>query len=223
MHPWTLHATTALWSVRRSTAALHQCIASAALDAADGLHGQTYGSRHAVGGHGDGITTGLAQLGQAAHWRHVDARAREHITQACWLARSDTGQPRDGRDLHAYLADALPAANPATARDIADHLTAADAAIRRTLRVGPDHWPLPANPPCPTCGVRMLRAVTSAPASRDWTVVCTAGCRCAGNDCPCGMDQPTDRVPHIWPATAPLVAAQLATLPRRRIRRRVAA
>jgi hypothetical protein len=93
-----------------------------------------------------------------------------------------------------------------TAMDIRLWLASTDDAIRRGLGLLPDLWTLPANPACPHCGVRLLRVQRSAPDSADWTIVCTAGCRCRGVGCPCGMLERVEGVGHIWDRSAPFLA-----------------
>jgi hypothetical protein len=47
----------------------------------------------------------------------------------------------------------------------------------------------------------MLRVETSGPRSA-WIVVCTAGCRCLGPDCPCGMPTRAEDAGHAWALTS---------------------
>jgi hypothetical protein len=203
MHPWTLHATTAHWALRRSWAALHDQAAAARLEAPDGLHGTTYGSRHSTGGHSDGIGDLITAPPSWEHWARVDERVREHVTQACWLIRSATGMPRHGRQLLDYVADGIGhhRATPATARDVTGYLADADRVARRAVLLVDERVALPGID-CPACGVRMLEAHTAAP-RHAWTITCAAGCRCTGSTCPCATllpdTTPASDVPHIWP------------------------
>lgn len=209
-HPWTLHAATALWSLRRSWAALRDQAAAARLEAPDGLHGTTYGSRHSSGGHSDGVSDLIAAPPSWERWALVDEQIGEHVTQACWLIRSATRLPRDGRQLLDYLAAGIPLADPGTARDVAGYLQAADRTARRALAMPPDRVPLP-GVACPGCITRRLEVHTAAPERAHWTVVCAAGCVCHGRLCPCTTapgTTPADGVPHIWPWTVVVAAAK---------------
>lgn len=93
-----------------------------------------------------------------------------------------------------------------TAMDIKLWLASTDEVIRKALQLQPDLWTLPTNPPCPCCSVRLLRVHRAAPDSAAWTVICSAGCRCSGDGCPCGMLVPVQGVGHIWDRTASFLA-----------------
>jgi len=202
-HPNTLWAASNCWSLRRSWATLRD--ASAAPDDDAGTirswrpgTGGGHGS-----GHGDPLGDAVtASVSRGDTQTRVADTVRDDVDQARWLATSalrHTGMPI-GPAL-AVLTRVIPDLAPDIAGEVARYLDHADKAARRTLRLGDDHLPLPGNPPCPACGVRMLRARRSAPNSAEWPVICAARCRCAGTPCPCGMETPTRRVEHIWTAT----------------------
>jgi hypothetical protein len=219
-HPHVLHATAALWSLRRSWALLR----TAAQDHAD-ADGYSLPSAWHPGsrssGAGDGFATAvLTATSTSSHYTRLTEQVTEQAAQARWLVVSALRDRAHTGPSLAVVAAGLPHVDPATAGDISRHLGQADTAIRRTLRIQPDHWPLPGNPPCPLCGVRLLRVQVSPSDSADWTVVCTAGCRCRGDRCPCGMAITAQGVRHIWGARSPLVVEALARLPRRRVRHR---
>lgn len=200
IHPRQLHALDALWSLRRSWPLLRAAASAVALQPADGLHGQTYGSRHATGGHSDGAYAAIiADLAEHQRYEQLLERVSEHVNQACWLVRS--GAPDLVRaQLLPYLAAAIPALSPASARDVASYLRDADRTARRALRLDVEHEDL-IGIDCPGCMARMLEVHTAAPDRHDWTVVCGARCRCRGDGCPCASigAAPAAGVPHIWP------------------------
>ncbi|MEU7609536.1 hypothetical protein [Micromonospora sp. NPDC049204] len=197
-HPSNLHAAANCWSLRRSWAALRDTNSAAATAGDfDGLRSPLYGVRHASGGHADPVPS-LSSSG-SRYGRATDI-VRENVDQAYWLCASSLrhGALTTGPAL-AVIGKAIAGLNPSTAGEVARYLADADQAARRTLGVDSDYWgPLPGNPPCPGCGVRLLRARTSAPTSGDWPIVCAAGCLCSGMACPCGMADRTPRVAHIW-------------------------
>jgi hypothetical protein len=208
-HPHQLHAFNALWSLRRSWPMLRAAASAVALQPADGLHGQTFGSRHGIGGHSGGALDALVEdLDEHERYGQLLDQVREHVIQACWLVRS--GQPDVGRDAQAlaYLAAAIPAATPATARDIAAYVRDADHIARSAVGRDLDRQPL-VGADCPGCMARMLELHTAAPDRVQWTVVCAARCRCRGDRCPCAGRgvAPAADVPHIWPWIAVLAPA----------------
>jgi len=207
LHPHQLHAFDALWSLRRSWPLLRAAAGAIAMQPADGLHGQTYGSRHAIGGHGDGPLGALVgDLAERQRYEQLLDRVREQLLQAYWLARS--GAPQLARaQVLPYLAAAIPAVTPATARDIGAYLRSADDTARRALHLDLDRQAL-VGVDCPGCLARMLEVHTAAPDRHDWTVVCAARCRCRGEDCPCASPGtlPAAGVPHIWPLRAVLAS-----------------
>jgi hypothetical protein len=98
---------------------------------------------------------------------------------------------------HLYLRTAMQFAAPAVAGEICGLLEGADCAVRSALRIARDRRQVPGNPPCPCCGQRLLR-IDTAPPRPEWTVTCTAGCRCTGEGCPCGMPAQVEQAPHVW-------------------------
>lgn len=105
--------------------------------------------------------------------------------------------PYQGRD--AWLTMAIAHAPLDTGLEVIGILDAADAQVRAALRVDRQRQAVPGNPPCPSCGVRILRTETAATDQTTWAVVCTAGCRCKGTTCPCRMATRVRGVRHIWP------------------------
>jgi hypothetical protein len=206
-HPHQLHATAALWSLRRSWPLLRHAAATAAVEAADGLHSTTYGSRYSPGTHSGGpLDAILADVARQQYWTNLTDQVRDKVTQACWLVRSALPDRRGVRGPYGpfpYLAAALPHVDPATARDITGYLADADRTIRRALQLGDHREPLP-GVDCPACSTRMLQVNTAAPNQAAWTVTCAAGCRCRGDACPCTTvgGQPAAGVRHIWPWAA---------------------
>ncbi|MFG1847794.1 hypothetical protein [Micromonospora carbonacea] len=200
-HPSNQHAAANCWSLRRAWAALRDANTSD-----DGDAGTIRSWRPGTGGHGSGHGDPLAEAVVAGltsstrHARTVDT-IRDNVDQARWLATSalrHTGMPV-GPAL-AALTGVIDDLDPATAHEVARYLDRADTAARRALHLGDDHLPLPGNPRCPACGVRMLRARRSNPDTTAWPVICAAGCRCTGNTCGCGMPVKARNVDHIWQA-----------------------
>ncbi|MEV2236685.1 hypothetical protein [Micromonospora sp. NPDC049891] len=192
-HPHNLAAAANCWSLRRSWAVWRDTNSS---DTNDGLRSTTYGHRGG-GGHSDPVAD---TADTTTRRNHLAEQVREHVDNARWLATSalrHTGMPI-GPAL-AALTNVIDHLDPATAHDVSHHIHQADTAIRRALRLGDDWWPLPGNPKCPGCGTRMLRARTSNPNRAAWPIICTAGCRCTGNTCPCPAVTKFRGTPHIWP------------------------
>lgn len=135
----------------------------------------------------------LADVDQLLAYHHH--RAPRH---GPWPATTDSWDRRA-----ADLADTT----PGLAATIGQLLSQVDARVRAVCGVGPDRWPVPLSPPCPSCGIRRLRVQHSPPDSRAWTLVCAAGCRCAGDTCPCGMPVLEAGVAHIWDIHSPLIVS----------------
>lgn len=192
LHPWALHAYTALCALARSWPALRAAAGNVTIAASDGLRSTVYG-RTSSGGPSDGGILRAVEAGadEAAHWQHRLDRVADHAVQAYWIARSTTPGLR-GRPL-TTIARALPAASPSSARDIAGLLAGADRAARLALTLPPEREQL-VGVACPVCDTRLLQVHTSSPHRAAWTVVCGAGCR-------------TDSAPSIWRWT--VIAAQL--------------
>lgn len=199
-HPHVLYAQAALWSLARSWPLLRNAAAQASLDAADGIRSSVYGTRHATGGTPGGADLALATADlERERWARLAERVLDDVIQACWLIRSSAPATLAGGGPLAYVLRGLTVAPPATARDIGQYLRDADHAIRRALGIAEDRQDLP-GVDCPSCGTRLLRALTAAPQREHWTVVCGAGCRCSGKGCGCGGVQAYG-VAHIWPWT----------------------
>lgn len=183
LHPWHLHAYTALCDLARSWPAARAAAGRVSIAASDGLRSTAYG-RTGTGGHSDGGILQAVEAGvdEWTRWQNTLERVADHVVQAWWLAHVATPEMR-GRAL-ASIAHALPHAEPTYARDIAAHLADADRTARRATNLPPDRLDLP-GATCPTCETRLLTACTSSPHRAAWTVVCGAGCR-------------TDGAPSIW-------------------------
>ncbi|MFI5833198.1 hypothetical protein ACIA5A_05925 [Micromonospora sp. NPDC051300] len=198
-HPATLWAASNCWSLRRAWAAARNTNTS---DTRDGIRSPVYGTRTSSGGHGDPTGDHIAaDVDHHTNTARTIDEVRANVDQAWWLLASATRDtPMPTGPALAVMSRLIPACDPATAHEVTGYLDRADRALRRTLRLGDDHWPIPENPACPACGVRMLRARTSNPDSAQWPVICAAGCLCIGETCPCGMDVRQKRTVHIWPA-----------------------
>ncbi|WP_420123191.1 hypothetical protein [Nakamurella sp.] len=199
--PHHMHATAAALAVRDARtrmATLATTTARRAVDhrlqAATVLRSPTYGTRHAIGGHGDpvgGLLTAPAPTTRDTTWVDLFRRSTGRLE---WLARmihADEG-PAVGRIL-----TAIPRLSPATAAVVARHLVDEDAWVRAAVGLGPACSPLP-GVVCPHCGERQLVVQTAGPVEA-WTVVCATGRLCTGAGCPCGMPGAVEGVPHIWP------------------------
>lgn len=214
-HPHVLHATTALWSLRRSWPQLERAQKAAEAAAAETQdHGTLQawrpGSGHSGGPHDPLLAAVLdpPESRTVAWLADLAERVRQHAEQARWLALSNLRRQPDGNSLLGQIHTALSHVDPLTARDIAQELGAADRAIRRALRIPPQEWPI-WTPACPVCGLRQLHVQTAAPDSSEWTVICRGGCRCLGDGCPCGMPIRERGVVHIWDRDSDLVAQRL--------------
>lgn len=211
-HPWNLTAISDAWSLRWSWTGFLN------LNVTDdpGLRSVAVGSIGRASGHSDHVAAGaLVRTGTVARHRRDAEKIRDDIDAAYWLtASAHRHQPLLGSSRTIALrqiADVASNIDPATARDVSNHLQRADKAARGWLDAGPDHQVL-TTPPCPACNLRQLRARTSAPYVTDWPVICTAvGCRCAGTTCACGMEIRERGAPHIWAGGSPLAAAALTT------------
>jgi hypothetical protein len=185
---WNLYAVGCCWSLRRSWANLGNANTTSRDDDLPGVRSVAVGVVGRTSGHSDPAAVAVLDRARTGtHYTRTIDTAREAITEAHWLTRSAlrTQQPTPGPVL-VQLGHALAQVDADTARDVAAHLQQADAAVRRHLRIGPDHRPLDTNPPCPAprCGQRLLRLWTSGPQDR-WSVLCTA-------------PRKPQVVPHIW-------------------------
>ncbi|MEU7843934.1 hypothetical protein AB0B39_23575 [Micromonospora sp. NPDC049114] len=201
-HPHNLHAAANCWSLRRSWATLRDSN-TAPDDDAGTIRSWRPGTGGGHGsGHGDPLGDAVtASVSRGDTQTRIAETIRDDVDSARWLATSalrHTGMPI-GPAL-AVLTRIIGDLTPDVAGEVARYVDHADKAARRALRLGDDHWPIPSNPACPSCGVRMLRARRSAPDSATWPVICGAGCQCTGTTCGCGMTVQVRRVAHIWPA-----------------------
>ncbi len=200
-HPANLWAASNCWSLRRAWAAARNTNTS---DTRDGIRSPIWGTHTGgtPGGHGDPVAdTVTADVDHHAHTARTIDEVRANVDAAYWVCASAMRHgPLGTGPALAIVARTIGSLDPNTALEVAGYLQGADRALRRTLRLGDDHWPIPGNPACPSCGTRMLRARTSNPDSAQWPVVCAAGCVCLGDTCGCGMDLRQKRVNHIWGA-----------------------
>ncbi|MEO3929252.1 hypothetical protein ABGB07_36185 [Micromonosporaceae bacterium B7E4] len=222
-HPNTLHALSAAWSLRQARQRLDIAVEvearavaaeSRALAVADGIRSSQWSTGRSRGGHGDPTgTAALTRVGPPEQAWPLAQLAAGTTSTLTWLA--DTLRLTAGPDPMWRILDSLPRLHPGTAATVTSWLAEADEKIRTTLRLGPDERLLP-GAECPACGRRPMTAHTAAPGPTDWTAVCAAGCRCAGQGCGCGMLVQVEGAVHIWPDAAGLVAAmELAQWPRR--------
>jgi hypothetical protein len=242
MHPNTLHAAAAAWSLHaartrlpaladaRAAAIAAELVDAELVYAADGLQAWRPTVGRSRGVHGDPVGgAGLAAAAGRPAPVNMYQRLLDSTTATLtWLA--DRLRTPPGPDPLDRLAAA--ARHPAVAAELCPWLVDLDGRIRQALRLPPDRWPLPGPPECPACGGRTLTAQTSAPDSRDWTVICAGDCVCHGascatvttcrrcrpgradvpirdGGCPCGMTVRARGVRHIWPSTSPVVVDAL--------------
>lgn len=201
-HPWHLHATAALLSLHAALthlAAAQERVARVRWRLTDGVQAWRPNSVLVAGGGGIANDGGLLAAAsrdnpaapEAAYLASLAERALEGVDGARWLIFAAIRQmPHDWDSTR----QAISLVDPGTARAMLAWLRPPDDAVRKALHLDRDEAPiLPANPECPNCTVRLLRL---RPASG--MVVCTAGCRCRGDGCPCGMLVREQGVPHIW-------------------------
>ncbi len=232
-HPHVLHALAALWSLHRAQQLLAEhrdAVALAAprrttstrqrtlaeLTAMDTLLRQERPDRFRLAGARVAASPAPAPVAVLDALRDADrtladtaallAHVHRHRPLLRWTR--DWDQPAyAGRWV--WLIAAASVAPHGIAREIHALVDPVDARARAITGHGPDLWRLPLSPPCPACGLRLLRVHTSPPDSRRWAVVCGSACRCGGEDCGCGMPVREARVRHIWPADHALVADAL--------------
>ncbi|WP_431892687.1 hypothetical protein [Micromonospora haikouensis] len=203
---WALAAAYAVRDARTRLAQLatldHRRAADHHLQAAALLRSPTYGTRHAIGGHGDPTGGSLlldTRPTRDTTWADLYRRSTDRIDWLASTLRCDHG-PTIGRILAA-----IPALSPGTARIVAQHLTDEDAWVRAACRMTPATTPLPGVAcPNPRCGQRLLEVLTAGPVDV-WTVRCPV-CLCIGQGCGCGMEGATEGALHIWPRTSVLGA-----------------
>ncbi|WP_329013154.1 hypothetical protein OG271_03890 [Micromonospora rifamycinica] len=208
MNPHNFHARAAGLAVREARTRLAELAAAAArvgvdhrLQAAAVLRSPSYGTRHAIGGHGDpvgGLIDGVSAFTQDTTWVDLYRRSTSRLDWLARMIRADQGSAV-GRIL-----TAIPGLLPGTAAIVAQHLADEDAWVRAAVGLGPACSPLP-GVPCPHCGERQLQVLTAGPVDA-WTVICATGRLCTGTGCPCGMPGAVEGVAHIWPRAAVLGA-----------------
>lgn len=207
-HPYQLHATAALWSLRVARRRLHDRASrygtlGPSLDAADTLRSPRYGTRGGTGGHSDPVASALLTAVTRTGADRLEQLADRANGTLTWLAQrlhaTGPGDPL-GR-----LLDAVPTLSPSTAADLARWVAERDEHIRQALDLAPALDALPGRA-CPSCGIRQLYLQTSAPAGQQ-TMICAAGCTCAGTGCTCGMPVKAAGVTHIWLAQTRTMAS----------------
>jgi hypothetical protein len=205
-HPHVLHAEAALWSLRCARQLLADQVDREAADngaqllaAAPILTSPTWGTRHAVGGHGD--PTGLLVLGElSTRVTTWSERAHRLGRRLGWLAdQVDGGGRGDPLARIATLIGASAARSAPVVAIVARHLADEDRWIRDALALDPEETVLPGTQ-CPACGHRPLRALPTGRAGG--VVVCRPGCTCSGEGCGCGMPVLAPGVGHIWATSA---------------------
>lgn len=197
-HPIRLHALAALWSLRAAGGHLAQAAYDEAHDIAaevnDGLRSPQYGSRGS-GGHSDPTASALLAGVRPNRAAQMLARTTQTVS---WLANR-LEAPGSGNTYDRLLA-VLPTLRLAAAVDLHHWLTEEDDKIRLRLDLAPDRQPQ-VGVACPSCAVRQMYVLTSAPSRIYWAVICDAGCTCQGEGCTCGMPVKFMGVQHIWAAT----------------------
>lgn len=203
LHPHQLHALAAIGSVAAARAELLAAVATErglivrearTVAAAVEVQGWRPVIGRGVGGHGD--PTARAALGMAVLSVPEPGRlgrlalATEGTLR--WLADrliTDRGEGDIAR-----LRLVLPSLRPYLAERLTLWLGDVDGQIRTALQLDPLEHLVP-GVACPACGVRQLYALTS---SYRPSVVCRAGCRCAGDGCTCLMPIRPAGLSHIW-------------------------
>lgn len=191
--PWALLAIAeldALHTAWNHLAAARVRVARQALVVDDGLKAWRPNPQQ-VSGSGSGSGESRSAAGSELDYLiGLEARASEAVDQCRWLVLDALKTLPPDWDATRTLFARL---RPPEARSCIAWLTPADTAIRRALYLPDDERPVPGNPDCPVCTVRLIRV---RPASG--LIVCTAGCRCAGEACVCGMLVKERGAPHIW-------------------------
>lgn len=212
-HPHQLHALAATWNVNDARTQLHTAVANErheivaearTIAAAADVQGWRPVIGRGAGGHDD--PTARAALGRAILDIPEPAVRTGRLGRLA-IATGDTLRwlaDRLGAAAHpdeiTRIRNAIPGLRPYLAERLTLWLTDIDTRIRRTLHLDPAEHVL-AGLACPSCGVRQLYALTASPAP---TIVCRAGCHCAGNTCTCGMPIRPAGATHIWAPTSNL-------------------
>jgi hypothetical protein len=175
--PHHLHALTASWSLRAARHHLAQRIDDTTHHdhhADDGLRSPTWGTRTALGGHGDPVATlvlATNPTGRPNRWITLAADITNRLAvPAAHLP--GTGDPLD------RIHHAIPAMSTTAAQAVTVLLRQLDNRVRRDLGIGPDEQLL-TGARCPDCGDRQLYTQHSAPRPAGQTVICRAT-RCDG-------------------------------------------
>jgi hypothetical protein len=209
LHPHQLHALAAAWSLHdargrlgaamaRERAAIAEATAeSVTIAAASVLQAwRPMVGRGGSGGHGDPVGRSavdvLEPFVRTGPLARLAARTGDTMR---WLADKLRA---GGRELDALdrIRFAVPAMVPWSAEQVTLWLAEADRRIRGAVHAEPAEHVV-AGLACPSCGTRRLVALTAGPVV---SVVCRAGCTCAGDGCPCGMPVTAVGVGHIWSA-----------------------
>jgi hypothetical protein len=213
-HPHQLHATAALWSLRRALRHLDEhreallirrpqlgpvesrprSLASLArrdellrAEKAERRAGSLNGLKPSAGSPAPGDAPGLVDLEREAGAAFNEAFAAVTYAQHCTpLAWTHHWHDHLPDADWTWLAMALTVV-PAGVAEAAWHALAdADQQVRAYAGLDADQIAPPLAPPCPACDRRRLRIQSSAPDSARWTVVCAPSCICAGDNC--GLD-----------------------------------
>ncbi len=198
-HPYALHASGALWSLRTAWPTLtHAYEAARAAEAESGdlgtLRSTTAGS---IGGNGHSDRIGDAIARHADSGSTADRYARVIDEVSAEIARL-TRHLLDGANGLAALLDAVPTMPPMLAGWLAEAVTDLDRQVRRTVGLHLDDWCGVPELECPACGMAGALALRTSAPPEQRTVVCTHGCLCRGDGCGCGMGVEAERVPHVW-------------------------
>lgn len=176
LHPWHLHAYTALVDLAKSWPLVRVEAGRAQLAASDGIQTPRFSHIRAHRPAGDGGMLRMIEQStdDTARWQLLLDRIAQAVVDALWYARACTTL-KPARGPLGILAAAIPATQPTYARDIAQALHGADRTARAALQLDDDRLPM-TGVPCPHCGHRQLKACTSSPNRHAWTVVCTGEC-----------------------------------------------
>ena len=193
-HPWALLAIAELESLGRSwtsLAAARVRVARQAQALDDGLKAWRPNPQQVSGGGPSSSVEARTAAGAELDYLHgLEGRASEAVDQCRWLVLDALKTLPESWETTRRAFGRLRASE---ARSCIAWLKPPDAAIRKALQLGEDLDIAAGNPDCPVCTVRLIRV---RPASG--LIVCTAGCRCAGDACVCGMLVKERGAPHIW-------------------------
>lgn len=131
-------------------------------------------------------------------WAAARREARQYVTQAAHerdLAATGAGDTLRAMNLEDALRTGI---DPWRAREAARALWGTDRWIRDVCGgVSPSRAPCDTGP-CPRCDTYGLAWETYDPDPARWTVLCTYGCRCRGDNCTCGLPVRAAGATHRW-------------------------